>query len=98
MGVNSRGGEWGPAWEYDLEYLLPQRARGGDVVEEGSVAMGTAMGIADAIGIPIVTRPYEKMKFQQLKEEARGRGLEVGRRKADVVSRLYESDAMARQG
>ena len=74
VGVNSRGGEWGPAWEYDLEYLLPQRARRGDVVEEGSVAMGIAMGIADAIGIPIVTRPYEKMKFQQLKEEARGRG------------------------
>ena len=98
VGVNSRGGEWGPAWEYDLEYLLPQRARGGDVVEEGSVAMGIAMGIADAIGIPIVTRPYEKMKFQQLKEEARGRGLEVGRRKADLVARLYESDAMARQG
>ena len=98
VGVNSRGGEWGPAWEYDLEYLLPQRARRGDVVEEGSVAMGIAMGIADAIGIPIVTRPYEKMKFQQLKEEARGRGLEVGRRKADLVARLYESDAMARQG
>ena len=98
VGVNSRGGEWGPAWEYDLEYLLPQRARRGDVVEEGSVAMGIAMGIADAIGIPIVTRPYEEMKFQQLKEEARGRGLEVGRRKADLVSRLYESDAMARQG
>ena len=98
VGVNSKGGEWGPAWEYDLEYLLPQRARRGDVVEEGSVAMGIAMGIADAIGIPIVTRPYEKMKFQQLKEEARGRGLEVGRRKADLVSRLYESDAMARQG
>ena len=45
-----------------------------------------------------MTRPYEKMKFQQLKEEARGRGLEVGRRKADLVARLYESDAMARQG
>ena len=98
VGVNSREGKWGPAWEYDLEYLLPQRARGGDVVEEGSVAMGIAMGIAGAIGIPIVTRPYEKMKFQQLKEEARGRGLEVGRRKDDLVSRLYESDAMARQG
>jgi hypothetical protein len=97
VGVNSREGKWGPAWEYDLEYLLPQRARGGDVVEEGSVAMGIAMGIAGAIGIPIVTRPYEKMKFQQLKEEARGRGLEVGRRKADLVARLYESDAMARQ-
>ncbi len=98
VGVNSRGGKWGPAWEYDLEYLLPRRARGGDVVEDGSVAMGIAGGIADAIGIPIVTRPYEKMKFQQLKEEARGRGLEVGGRKADLVARLYESDAMARQG
>ena len=86
------------AWEYDLEYLLPRRARGGDVVEDGSVAMGIAGRIADAIGIPIVTRPYEKMKFQQLKEEARGRGLEVGGRKADLVARLYESDAMARQG
>ena len=98
VGVNSKGGEWGPAWEYDLEYLLPRRARGGDVVEDGSVAMGIAGRIADAIGIPIVTRPYEKMKFQQLKEEARGRGLEVGGRKADLVARLYESDAMARQG
>ena len=98
VGVNSRGGKWGPAWEYDLEYLLPRRARGGDVVEDGSVAMGIAGRIADAIGIPIVTRPYEKMKFQQLKEEARGRGLEVGGGKADLVARLYESDAMARQG
>ena len=98
VGVSSRGGKWGPAWEYDLEYLLPRRARGGDVVEDGSVAMGIAGRIADAIGIPIVTRPYEKMKFQQLKEEARGRGLEVGGGKADLVARLYESDAMARQG
>ena len=98
VGVNSRGGKWGPAWEYDLEYLLPRRARGGDVVEDGSVAMGIAGRIADAIGIPIVTRPYEKMKFQQLKEEARGRGLEVGGGKADLVARLYESDAIARQG
>ena len=70
----------------------------GDVVEEASVAMGIVGGISDVIGIPIVTRPYEKMKFQQLKEEARGRGIEVGRRKDDLVSRLYESDAMARQG
>ena len=98
VGVSSRGGKWGPAWEYDLEYLLPHRARGGDVVEDGSVAMGIAGRIADAIGIPIVTRPYEKMKFQQLKEEARGRGLEVGGGKADLVARLYESDAIARQG
>ena len=97
VGVNSEGGEWGPAWEYDLGYLLPQ-GNSGDVVEDASVAIGIAMGISDAIGIPIVTRPYEKMKFQQLKEEARGRGLEVGRRKDDLVSRLYESDAMARQG
>tara|TARA_Y100000996_G_scaffold65108_1_gene44036 strand:- start:1274 stop:3301 length:2028 start_codon:yes stop_codon:yes gene_type:complete len=97
VGVNSEGGKWGPAWEYDLGYLLP-RSNAGDVVEEASMAMGIAGGIADAIGIPIVTRPYEKMKVQQLKEEARGRGLEVGGRKADLVSRLYESDAMARQG
>ena len=97
VGVNSEGGKWGPAWEYDLGYLLP-RSNAGDVVEEASIAMGIAGGIADAIGIPIVTRPYEKMKVQQLKEEARGRGLEVGGRKADLVSRLYESDAMARQG
>lgn len=97
VGVNTEGGKWGPAWEYDLGYLLPQRNTG-DVVEEASVAMGIVGGISDAIGIPIVTRPYEKMKVQQLKEEARGRGLEVGGRKADLVSRLYESDAMARQG
>ena len=97
VGVNMEGGKWGPAWEYDLAYLLPQR-NAGDVVEEASMAMGIVGGISDAIGIPIVTRPYEKMKVQQLKEEARGRGLEVGGRKADLVSRLYESDAMARQG
>ena len=97
VGVNTEGGKWGPAWEYDLGYLLPQR-NAGDVVEEASLAMGIVGGISDAIGIPIVTRPYEKMKVQQLKEEARGRGLEVGGRKADLVSRLYESDAMARQG
>ena len=97
VGVNTEGGKWGPAWEYDLGYLLP-RGNSGDVVEEASVAMGIVGGISDAIGIPIVTRPYEKMKVQQLKEEARGRGLEVGGRKADLVSRLYESDAMARQG
>ena len=97
VGVDTEGGKWGPAWEYDLGYLLPQR-KSGDVVEEASVAMGIVGGISDAIGIPIVTRPYEKMKVQQLKEEARGRGLEVGGRKADLVSRLYESDAMARQG
>jgi len=97
VGVNTEGGKWGPAWEYDLGYLLPQ-GNAGDVVEEASVAMGIVGGISDAIGIPIVTRPYEKMKVQQLKEEARGRGLEVGGRKADLVSRLYESDAMARQG
>lgn len=97
VGVNTEGGKWGPAWEYDLGYLLPQR-NSGDVVEEASVAMGIVGGVSDAIGIPIVTRPYEKMKVQQLKEEARSRGLEVGGRKADLVSRLYESDAMARQG
>tara|TARA_B100001115_G_scaffold146103_1_gene114368 strand:- start:34 stop:1908 length:1875 start_codon:yes stop_codon:yes gene_type:complete len=97
VGVNMEGGKWGPSWEYDLGYLLPQR-NAGDVVEEASMAMGIVGGISDAIGIPIVTRPYEKMKVQQLKEEARGRGLEVGGRKADLVSRLYESDAMARQG
>tara|TARA_B100000945_G_scaffold318142_1_gene322371 strand:+ start:587 stop:2644 length:2058 start_codon:yes stop_codon:yes gene_type:complete len=97
VGVNSEGGEWGPAWEYDLGDLLPQ-GNSGDVVEEASVAIGIAMGISDAIGIPIVTRPYERMTAQQLKEEARGRGLEVGGRKADLASRLYESDAMARQG
>ena len=97
VGVNTEGGKWGPAWEYDLGYLLPRR-NDGDVVEEASMAMRIAGGISDAIGIPIVTRPYEKMKVQQLKEEAQGRGLEVGGRKADLVSRLYESDAMARQG
>ena len=97
VGVNSEGGEWGPAWEYDLGHLLPQ-GNSGDVVEKASVAIGIAMGISDAIGIPIVTRPYERMTVQQLKEETRGRGLEVGGRKADLVSRLYESDAMARQG
>ena len=97
VGVNMEGGKWGPSWEYDLGYLLPQR-NAGDVVEGASMAMGIVGGISDAIGIPIVTRPYEKMKVQQLKEEARGRGLEVGGRKADLVSRLYESDAMARQG
>jgi len=97
VGVNSEGGDWGPAWEYDLGQLLPQ-GNSGDVVEEASLAIGIAMGVSDAIGIPIVTRPYERMKVQQLKEEARGRGLEVGGRKADMVSRLYESDAMARQG
>ena len=96
VGVNTEGGRWGPAWEYDLGYLLP-RTKSGDVVEEASVAMGIVGEISDAIGIPIVTRPYEEMKVQQLKEEARGRGLEVGGRKADLVSRLYESDAMARQ-
>ena len=96
VGVNTEGGKWGPAWEHDLGYLLP-RTKSGDVVEEASVAMGIVGGISDAIGIPIVTRPYEEMKVQQLKEEARGRGLEVGGRKADLVSRLYESDAMARQ-
>ena len=97
VGVNTEGGKWGPAWEYDLGYLLPRR-NDGDVVEEASMAMRIAGGISDAIGIPIVTRPYEKMKVQQLKEEAQGRGLEVGGRKADLVSRLYESDAMARRG
>jgi hypothetical protein len=97
VGVNKEGGKWEPAWEHDLGYLLPRR-NDGDVVEEASMAMRIAGGISDAIGIPIVTRPYEKMKVQQLKEEARGRGLEVGGRKADLVSRLYESDAMARQG
>ena len=97
VGVNTEGGKWGPAWEYDLGYLLPQR-NAGDVVEEASLAMGIVGGISDAIGIPIVTRPYEKMKVQQLKEEARGRGLEVGGRQADLVSRLYQSDAKARQG
>ena len=61
------------------------------------MAMGIVGEISDVIGIPVVTRPYEEMKVQQLKEEARGRGLEVGGRKADLVSRLYESDAMARQ-
>ncbi len=96
VGVNTEGGRWRPAWEYDLGYLLP-RTKSGDVVEEASVAMGIVGGISDVIGIPIVTRPYEEMKVQQLKEEARGRGLEVGGRKADLVSRLYESDAMARQ-
>ena len=96
VGVNTEGGKWGPAWEHDLGYLLP-RTKSGDVVEEASVAMGIVGGISDIIGIPIVTRPYEEMKVQQLKEEARGRGLEVGGRKADLVSRLYESDAMARQ-
>jgi len=95
VGVNSEGGEWGPAWEYDLGQLLPQ-GNSGDIVEEASVAIGIAMGISDAIGIPIVTRPYERMTVQQLKEEARGRGLEVGGRKADLASRLYESDALAR--
>ena len=97
VGVNSEGGDWGPAWEYDLGQLLPQ-GNSGDIVEDASVAIGIAMGVSDAIGIPIVTRPYEKMTVQQLKEEARGRGLEAGGRKADMVSRLYESDAMARQG
>jgi hypothetical protein len=97
VGVNMERGKWGPSWEYDLGYLLPQR-NAGDIVEGASMAMGIVGGISDAIGIPIVTRPYEKMKVQQLKEEARGRGLEVGGRKADLVSRLYESDAMARQG
>ena len=96
VGVNTEGGRWRAAWEYDLGYLLP-RTKSGDVVEEASVAMGIVGGISDVIGIPIVTRPYEEMKVQQLKEEARGRGLEVGGRKADLVSRLYESDAMARQ-
>ena len=97
VGVNSEGGEWGPAWEYDLRQLLPQ-GNSGDIVEKASVAIGIAMGISDAIGIPIVTRPYERMTVQQLKEEVRGRGLEVGGSKADLVSRLYESDAMALQG
>ena len=96
VGVNTEGGKWGPAWEHDLGYLLP-RTKSGDVVEEASMAMGIVGGISDVIGIPIVTRPYEEMKVKQLKEEARGRGLEVGGRKADLVSRLYESDAMARQ-
>ena len=49
------------------------RTKSGDVVEEASVAMGIVIRTSS----PIVTRPYEEMKVQQLKEEARGRGLEV---------------------